>query len=258
MDLRQMEAQRQRQRQGMPEQHLPASEPKPRLGLSSHLLLGLSSSIDTPRRGLQWEDQGVGPRGQAYTATALADGGHLRSSMSTADRLLGDLGRVSTMGPPQSRSRQDLPARPLSAASSGHSGMTVQQQQSVAALLASLQATASKGQERLQRLERVLGTIAGDAADSSQVQQAYSNLASLKRELSNLQLANTEFSRQLDRMGSRGELAEMRRRLEAHQVIMSRWEQALAQQLELVSALQSPSRRKSMLQQFSSAIKQRA
>jgi hypothetical protein len=136
--------------------------------------------------------------------------------------------------------------------------MTVQQQQSVAALLTSLQATTSKGQERLRRLERVLGTIAGDAADSSQVQQAYSNLALLKRELSDLQLANTEFSRQLDRVGSRGELAEMRRRLEAHQVIMGRWEQALAQQLELVSALQSPSRRKSMLQQFSSAMKQRA
>jgi hypothetical protein len=175
--------------------------------------------------------------------------------------LLAELGRASTMGPPPSRSRtaadqgEQLP-RATSAASSGRSASASVQQQSVVVLLSSLQTTAGKGQERLERLERVLGTIAGDAADSSQVRQAYGNLAVLRRELGDLQLSNEEFGRQLGVAGSKPELAEMKRRLEAHQVIMGRWEEALGQQLELVSALQSPSQRRSMLQQFSSAMKQ--
>jgi hypothetical protein len=255
MDMRQMEAQQQLQDRfaELQRQQAPAGG------------AALRSSLATPRRGLAWGDQAPGAGEQQAMPTPAAalltnpDRGQASARSTGATyQMLAELGRASTMGPPASRSRvtgEQLP-RAASAASSGPPGMTPLQQHSVAALLSSLQSTAGKGQDRLARLERVLGTIAGDAADSSQVRQAYGNLEVLQRELGQLQLLNAEFARQLAVIGSRAELSEMRRRLEAHQVIVGRWEESLGSQLELVSALQSPSQRRSMLLQFSSAMKQ--
>jgi hypothetical protein len=260
MDVRQMEAQQQLQERFAELQRQQATTGH---GLATGS--ALRSSLATPRRGLDWGDSAPALAGEQRATPATASTALLTqpdrvqaSARSTGamDRMLGELGRASTMGPPPSRSRTDQLPRATSAGSSGRSALASAQQQSVAALLSSLQATAGKGQGRLARLERVLGTIASDAADSSQVRQAYSNLAVLRRELGDLQLSNEEFGRQLGVVGGKSELAEMKRRLEAQQAIMGRWEESLGQQLELVSALQSPSQRRSMLQQFSSAMKQ--
>ncbi len=65
-----------------------------------------------------------------------------------------------------------------------------------------------------------------------------------------MQQSHAEFSSQLQAAGTRAELADIKRRLEAHQLLLSQWEEKLARQLELITELQSPSRRHSMLGRF--------
>jgi hypothetical protein len=81
----------------------------------------------------------------------------------------------------------------------------------------------------------------------SQVRQAYAAVSALNRELIHLQQSNAEFAAQLEAAGTRGELQELKRRLEAHQTILSQWEEKVARQLEFITELQSPSRRQSTM-----------
>lgn len=83
-----------------------------------------------------------------------------------------------------------------------------------------------------------------------QVQQTYAAVAALNRELIELQQNSSDFASQLEAAGTRGELTEIKRRLEAHQLLLSQWEEKVRHQLEFISELQSPSRRHSMLSSF--------
>jgi chromosome segregation ATPase len=121
------------------------------------------------------------------------------------------------------------------------------QHRTVSALLASLQQTAARGSERLQRLERVLATIAADAAEPERVRSTYATVSALGRELLELQQSNAEFAAALEAVGTRGELADVKRRLEGHQALLGAWEERVRRALEDVTELQSPSRRNSML-----------
>lgn len=121
------------------------------------------------------------------------------------------------------------------------------QHRTVSALLASLQQTAARGAERLQRLERVLATIAADAAEPERVRAAYSTVSALGRELLELQRSNADFAAALEAAGTRGELAEVKRRLDGHQALLGAWEEKVRAALEDVTELQSPERRNSML-----------
>ena len=80
-----------------------------------------------------------------------------------------------------------------------------------------------------------------------QVRQAYAAVSALNRELIHLQQSNAEFAAQLEAAGTRGELQELKRRLEAHQTLLSQWEEKVARQLEFITELQSPSRRQSTM-----------
>lgn len=80
-----------------------------------------------------------------------------------------------------------------------------------------------------------------------QVKTAYAAVSALNRELMELQQSNAEFGAALEAVGTRGELAEVKRRLEAHQTLLAQWEEKVAQQLEFISELQSPTKRNSMM-----------
>eukprot|EP00775_Hariotina_reticulata_P005759 gene5759-5999_t len=134
------------------------------------------------------------------------------------------------------------------------------QHKTAAALLASLGQTAARGRDRLGRLERVLNTIAADAAEPNKVQAAYAAVSQLSRELLELQQSHAEFESALEVVGTRGELAEVKRQLERHQALLAQWEEKVAGQLEYISDLQSPTKRNSMLAAAasSSGLAQRA
>lgn len=53
---------------------------------------------------------------------------------------------------------------------------------------------------------------------NSQVQSAYAALSQLHRELLELQTSQAEFGAALEAVGTRGELLDVKRRLEGHQV----------------------------------------
>lgn len=80
-----------------------------------------------------------------------------------------------------------------------------------------------------------------------QVKTAYAAVSALNRELLELQQSNADFGAALEAVGTRGELAEVKRRLEAHQALLSQWEEKVAQQLEFISELQSPTKRNSLM-----------
>lgn len=88
---------------------------------------------------------------------------------------------------------------------------------------------------------------ATNTALAAQVRAAYAAVSALGHELLALQQAGADFGAALDAVGTRGELAEVRRRLEAHQSLLAAWEEKVAAQLEAVAELQSPSKRNSML-----------
>lgn len=79
-----------------------------------------------------------------------------------------------------------------------------------------------------------------------QVKTAYAAVSASNRELIELQQNNAEFGAALEAVGTRGELAEVKRRLETHQTLVTQWEEKVAQQLEFISELQSPTNRNSM------------
>jgi hypothetical protein len=79
------------------------------------------------------------------------------------------------------------------------------------------------------------------------VRQAYAAVSALNRELIDLQQSNASFAAALEAAGSRGELADIKRRLEAHQTLLGQWEEKVARQLEVITELQSPSRRHSTM-----------
>jgi len=72
-------------------------------------------------------------------------------------------------------------------------------------------------------------------------------MSQLNRELLELQASQAEFGAALDVVGTRGELLEVKRRLEGHQALLSQWEEKVARQLEFISELQSPTKRNSMM-----------
>jgi hypothetical protein len=153
----------------------------------------------------------------------------------------------ASMPPPRARSAS-LP-REASDTSAPEAPVTLNSRQyrTMSALLASLQQTAARGGERLRRLERVLATIAADAAEPKRAASASAAVAGLGRELARLQAANAEFAAALQAAGTRGELAEVKARLEGQQGLLSAWEERVRAALEACAELQSPSRRNSML-----------
>lgn len=80
-----------------------------------------------------------------------------------------------------------------------------------------------------------------------QVRTTYAAVSQLNRELMELQHSSAEFEAALQAVGTRGELAEVKRRLEGHQALLAQWEEKVAKQLELISELQSPTKRNSMM-----------
>lgn len=148
---------------------------------------------------------------------------------------------------PRRLSNNTLAAEPSDLSANAPITINSRQHRTVSALLASLQQTAARGAERLQRLERVLNTIAADAAEPERVRSAYMAVLALGRELVELQQSNAEFAAALDAAGTRGELAEVKRRLEAHQQLLGSWEEKVGRQLEAITELQSPSKRTSMM-----------
>jgi hypothetical protein len=72
-------------------------------------------------------------------------------------------------------------------------------------------------------------------------------MSSLSRELLELQQSQAEFGAALEAVGTRGELLDVKRRLESHQALLTQWEEDVARQLEVISELQSPTKRNSMM-----------
>jgi hypothetical protein len=127
------------------------------------------------------------------------------------------------------------------------------QHRTAAALLGSLGQTTGRGRERLARLERVLGAIAADAAEPHKVQVAYAAMSALGHELLELQASQGEFAAALEVVGTRGELLDVKHRLEGHQALLTTWEEKVARQLERIGELQSPTKRNSMVAASASA-----
>lgn len=113
-------------------------------------------------------------------------------------------------------------------------------------LLASLQSTAQRGEQRLQRLENVLNSIAADSNDPERINVAFQTMRILRSDLANLQQLHSSFAVQLAKPLTRGEMSDIKKRLEAHQQMLGKWEERLFGELNIVSALQSPKARSIM------------
>ncbi|MEW5315883.1 MAG: hypothetical protein WDW38_007282 [Sanguina aurantia] len=131
--------------------------------------------------------------------------------------------------------------------SGGSSGDTMRQQRTLQVLLASLQHSCERGGERLQRLSRILDSLAGDAADPRMVSRCFAALAELRRELSEMQRGGSVFSKRAAAAVDRTEQTSVRRALESQQRLLARWEEAVAGQMEVVTSLQEPAQRSSLI-----------
>lgn len=87
----------------------------------------------------------------------------------------------------------------------------------------------------------------GCALLSLQVERAFASTAALGSELQGLQHSIAALGGLLAGGSGRPDLGDARRQLESTQQQLGLWEEALAGQLELITELQSPSRRNSML-----------
>ncbi|CAD7704589.1 unnamed protein product [Ostreobium quekettii] len=105
---------------------------------------------------------------------------------------------------------------------SGASLVSEEQRRAIENLIASLKQNTERGSGTLHRL---VGIVEAMSDESPAVEKIVHSVRDLQRELDELRAANDEFSSQFAAAGSRSELNEVKRRLEAHQRMLSKWDE---------------------------------